>query len=108
MNGHCQQACPMDIPLPEMIRQHREAVFEQHKSSIFERTGLALWKKLALKPGLYQFVTSLDAWFIKLLGTYPALQRLTPFLGSWNRGRALMRSGGKTFQSQLKTRLRHD
>jgi L-lactate dehydrogenase complex protein LldF len=108
MNGHCQQACPMDIPLPEMIRQHREAVFEQQKSSTLERSGLALWKKLALKPGLYQFVTSLDAWLIKLLGTYPALQRFTPFLGNWNKGRALMRSSGKTFQSQLKTRLRHD
>jgi L-lactate dehydrogenase complex protein LldF len=108
MNGHCQQACPMDIPLPELIRKHRETAFEQHKTSTMERFGLSAWRRLALNSGLYRLITRIDARAIKLLGRFPLIQRITPFLGGWMRGRALMHSNGKTFQSQLKRRQHHD
>ena len=105
-NGHCGQVCPMSIPLPELIRQHRVAAFEQKKTSAAERAGLAAWKKLALNPRLYRWATGIDSWGIRLLNRYPGLQRITPFLKGWTAGRGLMSSAGKTFQSQLAQRKR--
>lgn len=101
MNGHCQQVCPMGIPLPELIRQHRVSAFSQGLSSQVERTGLAAWKQLALNLPLYRKITALDARIVRMLGRFPRLQRIMPFVGGWTRGRALMHSQGHTFQSQL-------
>jgi len=108
MNGHCKVACPMSIPLPELIREHRVAAFEQQKSSAIERNGLTFWRKLALKPRLYRRITGLSAWGISLLGKFPGLQKITPMLGSWRNGRRLMESQGHTFQAQLKARRNDD
>jgi len=110
MNGHCQVACPMGIPLPELIRQHRVAAFTQQKNSPLERKGLAVWKSAALKPGLYRRLTALSAASLQLLGRVPGLQAVTPFLGGWKTGRALMHCSGKTFQARLQAKKKagHD
>ena len=108
MNGHCKVACPMGIPLPELIRKHRVAAFEQHKSALIERKGLALWKRAALKPSVYRLLTGISARAVKLLGDFSALQKLTPMLGGWKNGRVLMHAKGKTFQALLKSERKHD
>ena len=108
MNGHCKVACPMGIPLPDLIREHRVAAFKQQKSSVLERQGLNYWGAVALKPGAYRILTGLSAKAVKLLGDFPGLQKLTPLLGGWKNGRSLMNAKGKTFQALLKTRQKHD
>ncbi|MCP4008604.1 MAG: lactate utilization protein, partial [Proteobacteria bacterium] len=108
MNGHCKVACPMSIPLSDLIRKHRIAAFEQHKISAIEQQGLALWKKAALKPGLYRKLTGLSSRAIQLLGRYPVLQKITPFLGNWKKGRTLMKARGRTFQSLLRSEQKND
>ncbi len=101
MNGHCKVACPMSIPLPDLIRKHRIAAFEQHKTGAIERQSLELWKNVALKPGLYRKLTGLSSRAVQLLGRYPVLQKITPFLGNWKKGRTLMKARGRTFQALL-------
>ena len=108
MNGHCKVACPMGIPLPDLIREHRVAAFKQQKNSVIERQGLNYWQSVALKPGAYGILTSLSARVVKLLGDIPGLQKITPLLGGWKNGRALMSAKGKTFQALLKSRQNHD
>ncbi len=108
MNGHCKLACPMGIPLPELIRQHRITAFEQGKSSAIERQGLNYWRTMALKPTTYSMLTRISARAVKLLGDMPWLQKVTPMLGGWKNGRTLMSSKGQTFQSLLKKRQKHD
>ena len=98
----------MGIPLPDLIRKHRVAAFEQQKNSFIERKGLSFWKSLGLKPGAYRHVTGISAKAIKLLGDFPLLQNLTPLLGNWKNGRVLMKARGKTFQALLKAGRRHD
>jgi L-lactate dehydrogenase complex protein LldF len=108
MNGHCQTACPMGIPLPELIRKHRVAAFELHKNSAIERSSLSFWKTAALKPAIYRALTGISARGVKLLGDFPALQKITPMLGNWKNGRALMSAQGKTFQALFKAGRKHD
>ncbi len=104
MNGHCKQVCPMSIPLSDLIRQHRIDAFEQAKPSLTERAGLRFWQQLNAFPWLYSVFTRMGAGTINVLGKWPVLQKLTPFLGNWKTGRALMRASGKTFQQQVKRR----
>ena len=108
MNGHCKVACPMSIPLPELIRKHRVSAFDQQKNAAIERRGLGLWKNMALKPGVYRNITRLSSRAIKLLGDFPALQKITPFLGGWKNGRVLMKARGKTFQELVKSEQKND
>src|SRR5690606_37644195 len=41
--GRCEQVCPMKIPLPKLMRHHREADFELGGPSLPYRIGLRTW-----------------------------------------------------------------
>lgn len=102
MNGHCQQVCPMSIPLPELMRRHRVAAFTRKRNSLTERAGLSLWAKLARTPRYFIRITRINARLLDWLAGRSWLQKRTPFLGHWLRGRALMHSSGDTFQARYR------
>lgn len=108
MNGHCKAVCPMSIPLPDLIRQHRMDAFSQAKNSAFERKGLRFWQQLANRPGVYKPFTRLAAMSVRFLGKFTALQGWMPMLSAWKNGRSLMQAQGKTFQQQVKGGRSHD
>lgn len=47
LNARRQQVCPMKIPLPEMLRQHRHRQYERKLSTPVMRWALAAWAWLA-------------------------------------------------------------
>jgi len=43
LNGRCGEVCPMRIPLPKLLRRHRQTTFEEGLQSPGARYGLGLW-----------------------------------------------------------------
>ncbi|MCP4299248.1 MAG: iron-sulfur cluster-binding protein, partial [Gammaproteobacteria bacterium] len=64
LNGHCASVCPVKIPLPDLLREHRRRQFVKKLSPVFSRYALAGWAFLAQRPKLYQPLMSIA---IKLL-----------------------------------------
>lgn len=94
--GKCEEVCPVRIPLPKMMRHWREREFERKLAPPKARYGLALWRFLAARPGLYRSAASLAA---RLLARRRPWRRL-PFAGAWTASRDFPPAEGRTFLKQ--------
>ncbi len=84
--GACTQACPVKIPLHELLLDLRRDLVEEGVASRGERVAFALWSLAWSRPALYRVTTALAR-----LG-----QPLGGLLGpgrTWAAGRALPRLG---------------
>lgn len=89
LNGRCGEVCPMSIPLPKLLRRHRQTTFEQGLQSPGARYGLGLWASVAKRPRLYRLLTRIGVSILSRLGkTRGHFQRL-PLAGAWTRARDL-------------------
>ena len=95
--GRCESVCPMRIPLPKMMRHWREREFERRLSPATVRWGLGLWAFLVRRPGLYRFVTGLQARCLAALGRRRGRFRRLPLVGGWTDHRDLPAPEGRTF-----------
>ena len=57
--GRCQAVCPMNIPLPKMMRHWRERDFAQQPATSTAKLALRAWGYLAKRPALYRMVADL-------------------------------------------------
>jgi len=89
LNGRCAEVCPMSIPLPSLLRSHREKTFERHLVSPASRYGLKLWFLLVQRPAIYRAFTSIIAASLNLLGKRRGRFRKMPLAGGWTRSRDL-------------------
>ncbi|HET7766721.1 MAG TPA: lactate utilization protein B [Burkholderiales bacterium] len=85
--GACSVACPVKIPLPELLRTLREEQVDRGLRPAKERLGLRLWSWLARRPRLYALATALGAPFLRLLGGADGMLGVLPFGSEWTRGR---------------------
>jgi len=97
--GRCEQVCPMKIPLPKLMRQHREAEFRQGEGLGFAaRQGLAVWGFVARRPRLYHLANRLAVRALAIWsGGAGAIRRL-PLAGGWTKHRDFPAPQGHTFQ----------
>jgi L-lactate dehydrogenase complex protein LldF len=97
--GRCAEVCPMSIPLPDLLRQHRFKLHEQHVSPLLTRLALAAWASLARRPASYRWVMNrisrLLHWVSRRQGRF---QRL-PFASHWTQSRDFPAPQGETFLS---------
>src|SRR5690606_24912380 len=96
--GRCEQVCPMKIPLPKLMRHHREAEFELGGQSRPFRLGLKTWAWLATRPALYHTTMRLAAAFLGALGRRRGAFRWLPLAGGWTQHRDFPAPQGRTFQ----------
>src|SRR5262249_42126841 len=73
--------CPMQIPLPKMMRHWREREFERHLTPATVRANLALWAWFARRPGAYRVATRAAAWLLGLMGRRRGRFPSLPFAG---------------------------
>ncbi len=59
LNGRCETVCPVKIPLPELLRQHRSDLVDSGYTSWMSKLGLRIWFSLAKRPGLYRKITGM-------------------------------------------------
>ena len=100
LNGRCGEVCPMSIPLPDLLRKHRETAFREGLASAGTRWGLAGWAFLARRPRLYQLALRLPMKLMGLLGRRRGRFRKLPLAAAWTAGRDMPAPQGDTFMAQ--------
>jgi len=101
LNGHCQQVCPMEIPLPSLLRRLRQHGFNDRLESQRSRWALRIWSWLARHPFWYRLVNDVGAWLMGKLARGGVLHRW-PMAGAWTRHRDLPAPRGSGFVSAWK------
>ncbi len=97
--NQCGVACPVKIPLPDLMRKLREKQTELGLRSSAERAGLRIWVWVASRPRLYGLLTRIAARLGKLAGGKERLLHWLPFAGrEWTGARDLPTPRGKTFR----------
>lgn len=96
--GRCEQVCPMKIPLPKLMRQHREQDFANGGLSAAARTGLGVWSWFAKRPRLYHFATRVAAVAMSAAALGRGRFGYLPLATGWTRHRDLPAPQGRTFQ----------
>ena len=96
--NQCGVACPVKIPLPDLLRKLREKQFERRLKPWPERIGLGVWGWVAQRPALYSLATRIAARVLSWLGGRDQMIRSLPLAGGWTGGRDLPAPQGKTFR----------
>ena len=104
--GRCEEVCPMQIPLPGMMRHFREQQVAMAKAPAGQRVGLALWAWLAQRPRLYRLATRAGIRVLELAGGGNGRIRWLPLVGGWTRHRDLPAPEGRTFHDLWAERQR--
>ena len=91
--GACQDACPVRIPIPELLLEWRREAQEEGLTPWKERAALAGLATVATRPGLYRLAGRIGS---RLGGTGAA--RALPMLGEWAQDRALPKPSPRTFR----------
>ena len=97
LNGRCQEVCPMQIPLPAMLRKLREQEFEQGLTPPLARAALKAWAFVARRPRLYRLMSRAVVKVLGLLGRRRGRLRWLPLAGAWTASRDLPAPSGETF-----------
>jgi L-lactate dehydrogenase complex protein LldF len=103
--GACHVACPVKIPLPELLRKLREQQMEQRLRPRGERAAFLLWAFAARRPWLYALGTRIAARVLKRMGgTRGAIEKLPLAGAGWTLGRDFPAPEGKTFRELYRER----
>ncbi|MCR4265587.1 LutB/LldF family L-lactate oxidation iron-sulfur protein [Nitratireductor sp. ZSWI3] len=102
--GRCESVCPMQIPLPRMMRHWREREFERGLNPATQRFGLGLWAFFARRPRLYRLATALTIPVLAGLAGSRGRFRSLPLAGGWTRHRDLPAPETRTFMQQWRDR----
>jgi L-lactate dehydrogenase complex protein LldF len=104
--GACHVACPVKIPLPDLLRKLRERQMDAGLRPWHERAGFRLWAFAAKRPRLYALGTALAVRALKLMaGAKGRISRL-PLGAGWTFGRDMPAPQGRTFRELYARRAR--
>jgi L-lactate dehydrogenase complex protein LldF len=97
--NQCGVACPVNIPLPDLMRKLREEQVQKKLRPWTERIGLKVWAWVALRPRWYALATRIAARVGRWLGGRSALLHKLPSVGAeWTNGRDMPAPQGRTFR----------
>lgn len=100
LNGRCQDVCPVEIPLPALLRRLRDYQYDQGITPTATRWGLAIWGWVARRPRLYQRLTQWAVCILHRLGRRRGALKRLPLAGGWTSVRDMPVPSGSTFQAQ--------
>ncbi len=104
--GRCEEVCPMQIPLPGMMRHIREQQVAMAKAPTGQRVGLAIWAWLAARPRTYRLATRAATRVLEMMGGAKGRMRRLPLGGGWTRHRDMPAPEGRTFHDLWAERQR--
>jgi L-lactate dehydrogenase complex protein LldF len=95
--GRCEEVCPMSIPLPALLREHRLQSQRDGLASPLARGMLAMWAAIARRPRLYHWLVEGKSRLLhRLAGTAGSLHHV-PLAGGWLASRDLPAQQGGSF-----------
>jgi len=104
--GRCESVCPMQIPLPKLMRHWRERAFEAAVAPAVERFAVRLWAWAARRPRLYGQGARIAVRTLAWLGRKRGRLSQLPLAGGWTGGRDLPVPEGRTFQARWRAERR--
>lgn len=104
LNGRCNEVCPVNIPLPDMLRSLRARQFERNLTPGRVRWALRLWGWLAARPALYRLGAGAGVMALRLLARGRGRIGSAPLAGGWTDYRDLPAPEAGTFMQQYAKR----
>jgi L-lactate dehydrogenase complex protein LldF len=102
LNGRCKEVCPVNIPLPDMLRSLRARQFTEGMPSPMTKWALRLWAEMATRPALYRLGTGVANIALRVLARGRGKLTSVPLAGGWTRTRDLPEPERGTFMQQYK------
>lgn len=106
LNGRCQSVCPVNIPLPDLLRRLRRRQHEAGLDSRYSRLGLKAWAVLATRPAAYRLFTRLGNAALRLLSRGRGRLSRLPLAAGWTATRDMPAPAGRTFHALYKGKER--
>ncbi len=100
LNGRCKEVCPVNIPLPDMLRNLRARQWDAKLASPVTKLALSGWSFLVRRPKLYHLITGLGVHGLRLWAFGRRRIRWMPFAGGWVDHRDLPRPEKGSFMQQ--------
>jgi L-lactate dehydrogenase complex protein LldF len=104
--GRCQSVCPMNIPLPKLMRHWRERDFQAKGALSLSKLALRSWALAAKWPGLYRLAAGAGARLLSLAAGRQRRFRHLFLAGAWTKHRDLAAPAPRSFQSLWRKRQR--
>jgi L-lactate dehydrogenase complex protein LldF len=101
LNGRCQEVCPVDIPLPTLLRGWREKSWAQGLEPTEQRGFLKVWAFVANQPSLYRLGTAVAVKAIRVFAKGGWISKL-PMASGWTRYRDFPKPAARTFFEQYR------
>lgn len=95
--GRCEEVCPMSIPLPQMLRAHRNHEYSDKIMPARHRMALKLWSLLARHPGMYRFSSRILIGMLKVWARGKGSLTRFPLAGAWTHSKELPVPQGNSF-----------
>jgi len=102
--GRCEEVCPMSIPLPKLLREHRRQEFARRLTPPRARWALAAWAYFAKRPALYRQASRIGIKLLNLLSGGKGRFRSLLFAQAWTAARDLPAPQRDTFMAQWQQR----
>ncbi len=97
LNGRCKEVCPVNIPLPDMLRSLRVRQHETQLTPKIPRLALAIWAWLAQRPRLYRLASRAGVLAMRLWARGQGRIRAMPLASAWTKHRDLPAPDRDTF-----------
>lgn len=101
MNGKCREVCPVDIPLPTLLRGWRDRSWREGLEPLPMRAGLGIFGIVASRPWLFHLATASAVRVMRLFNRGGHLRHM-PLLGAWTRHRDFPAPARQTFMEMVR------
>jgi len=104
--GRCEEVCPVDIPLPDMLRNLRAEEQKQGLQPVRWVWGMKIFMALLIRPKMFHALTNFTIGIMYRLGKKRGAFASLILANGWTQVRDLPTPEGDTFFKQLKNRER--
>lgn len=101
MNGRCEEVCPVNIPLPSLLRSLRAQSWQKKYEPLTNRFYVQAFAQVAKRPRLFQFASACGLLVMKLFSRKGWILFM-PMASGWTRNRDLIAPESSTFMQQYK------
>lgn len=105
MNGRCQEVCPVNIPLPTLLRGWRSRSWREGLEPVSARTGIRMFAMLASRPWLFQTASAVAVRVMQLFKRDGRLRGM-PLVGAWTKHRDFPAPAKATFMQMYREQSR--
>jgi L-lactate dehydrogenase complex protein LldF len=101
LNGQCQQVCPVDIPLPILLRHWRARSFSAGYEPKTASLAIRIWAFFAARPWLYRMAQSVALPALRLLAREGWISSL-PLGSGWTATRDFPKPPRQSFLTSIR------